>query len=152
METYRERLWPSPWIVVIAALAIPASMLVLAPVSVLAGALSGIAMTVAVIALAAVSAPVITVGDGMLRAGAARIPLAQVGAITFARREAARRERGQDLDARAYLVLRGDIDPIARITVTDPEDPVPYWVVSTRRPEALAAAVASAKAANNRPN
>lgn len=144
MESYRERLWPAPWIGLIAALAVPASLLTFAPVSVLAGAIVGIALALGVIAAAVLSAPVIVVADGMLRAGSARIPLSLVGATTVARGDDARLARGQQLDARAHLVLRPDVAPVVRIEVTDPDDPAPYWLVSTRRPEELAAAIADA--------
>jgi hypothetical protein len=145
MNTYRERLWPSPWIIVIAALAIPASLLTFAAINTAVGAITGIALFAGVIAVAVVSAPVIAVSDGMLRAGSARVPLSFVGEVSVARKAEARHARGPGLDARAHLVLRPDIDPIARIELTDPADPTPYWVVSTRRPEELAATIAAAK-------
>ncbi|GAA1726750.1 DUF3093 domain-containing protein [Microcella frigidaquae] len=141
MESYRERLWPAPWIALVAALAIPASLLTFAPVSILAGAVVGVILAGGVIAAAVVSAPLIVVGEGMLRAGTARIPLAVIAGTSVARREEARAARGPQLDARAHLVLRPDIDPVLRIDLADPDDPTPYWVVSTRRPEELAAAI-----------
>ncbi len=145
MNSYRERLWPSPWIIVIAALAIPASLLTFAAIDLLVGALTGVVLFTGVIAVAVFSAPIIEVADGMLRAGTARIPLSFVGEVSVARKADARHARGPGLDARAHLVLRPDIDPIARIDLTDPDDPAPYWVVSTRRPEELAAAIAAAR-------
>jgi hypothetical protein len=145
MNSYRERVWPSPWIVVIAALAIPASLLTFAAINVTVGAITGVLLFSGVVIVAVASAPTIEVSDGMLRAGSARVPLSYVGAVTAARREEARHERGPGLDARAHLVLRPDIDPIARIELTDPDDPTPYWVVSTRRPEQLAAAIAAGR-------
>ena len=145
MSTYRERLWPSPWIIVIAALAIPASLLTFAAIDVLVGALTGIILFTGVIAMAVFSAPIIEVADGMFRAGNARIPLSFVGEVSVARKAEARHARGPGLDARAHLVLRPDIDSIARIELTDPDDPAPYWVVSTRRPDELAAAIAAAR-------
>ena len=41
------------------------------------------------------------------------------------------------LDARAYLCIRGWIPTGIRVAVADPQDPTPYWLVSTRRPEEL---------------
>lgn len=146
MNTYRERLWPSPWIVVIAALAIPASLLTFAAINPLVGAVTGVVLFAGVVAAATFSAPTVEVADGMLRAGTARVPLSFVGEVSVARKAEARHARGPGLDARAHLVLRPDIDPIARIELTDPADPTPYWVVSTRRPEALAAAINHARA------
>ncbi len=145
MNTYRERLWPSPWIIVIAALAIPASLLTFAAINLVVGAITGAVLFAGVVGIAVASAPLIEVSEGMLRAGTARIPLSFVGEVDVARRDDARHARGPGLDARAHLVLRPDIDPVARIHVTDPADPTPYWVVSTRRPESLAAAIAAAR-------
>ncbi|MDO9590754.1 MAG: DUF3093 domain-containing protein [Microcella sp.] len=145
MSPYRERLWPSPWIIVIAALAIPASLLTFAAINVAAGVITGIVLFAGVVTLATASAPLVEVSDGMLRAGSARVPLSFVGEVSVARGPDARHARGPGLDARAHLVLRPDIDPIARIDLTDPDDPTPYWVVSTRRPEQLAAAILAAR-------
>ncbi len=145
MSPYRERLWPSPWIIAIAALAIPASLLTFAAINPLVGAVTGIVLFAGVVGVAVVSAPLIEVSDGMLRAGSARVPLSFVGDVSVARKADARHARGPGLDARAHLVLRPDIDPIARIELTDPADPTPYWVISTRRPEELAAAIARAQ-------
>lgn len=141
MESYRERLWPAPWIALVAALAVPASLLTFAPISWLVGGLVGVALASGVVLLAALSAPTIVVVDGMLRAGSARVPLSFVGDVTAARGDDARQARGPRLDARAFLVLRPDIDPVLRVDLTDPDDPVPYWLLSTRRPELLAAAI-----------
>jgi hypothetical protein len=51
----------------------------------------------------------------------------------------ATRERGVSLDARAWLVIRPWIDPVVKITISDPQDPTPYWLVSSKNPEALVA-------------
>jgi len=152
MESYRERLWPAPWIGLIAALAIPASLLTFAPVNVVLGGVVGTVLALGVVGVAVASAPLITVSDGMLRAGAARVPLTLVGDTEVARGDDARLERGQRLDARAHLVLRPDIAPVLRVTLVDPDDPVPYWLLSTRRPEALAAAIEAGAALSQTPS
>ena len=144
MESYRERLWPAAWIGLVAALAIPASLLTFAPISVVVGGIVGVVLALGVVGIAVGTAPTITVHDGMLRAGSARVPLALVGETDVARGDDARLARGQQLDARAHLVLRPDISPVLRVHLTDPDDPTPYWLLSTRRPEELAAAIAHA--------
>ena len=48
-----------------------------------------------------------------------------------------------------WLLIRGWVSPVVRIELSDPSDPTPYWIVSTRSPAALVAAIASAKAAQN---
>jgi hypothetical protein len=54
--------------------------------------------------------------------------------------EEARRRAGVEANARAHLVLRPYVKTAVEITLNDPDDPVPYWLVSTRHPQQLAAA------------
>jgi hypothetical protein len=51
------------------------------------------------------------------------------------RKEEARAQRGVSLDARAWLVITPWVDPVLKITVQDPEDPTPYWLISCKKPE-----------------
>ena len=141
MPVYREKLWPTPWIYIACLLLVPASILVLAPVSLPAGIVTGVILYLAVIGSLTMTAPVIEVADGVLRAGRAEIPLAQTGEAIAADAAAARLERGTGLDARAFLVIRGWIAPVVRVPITDPADPAPYWLLSSRRPQELAAAI-----------
>lgn len=141
MAIYRERLWPAPWVPVVAALAVPASLLTFAAIDLVVGAITGLVLAGGVIGIAVLTAPIVEVSDGMLRAGSARIALSFVSEVETARGSDARHARGPALDARAHLVLRPDIDPVVRVTITDPQDPVPYWLISTRRPDVLAAAI-----------
>lgn len=141
MPSYRERVRPALWWYPIIALLIPAALLILAPVSLVAGALTAAALVGASLVLLIVSAPLIEVSEGELRAGRARIAVDMIGDVQVARGEDARRERGPGLDARAWLLLRGDVDPVVRLQVIDADDPTPYWLVSTRTPEALASAI-----------
>jgi hypothetical protein len=81
----------------------------------------------------------ISVADGVLTAGRARISLDHVGEVHALGVEDARRLAGRDADARAYLLLRPYLRRAVRIAIVDPADPTPYWLVSTRRPDRLAA-------------
>ncbi|MGR2751585.1 DUF3093 domain-containing protein [Agromyces arachidis] len=141
MPDYRERLWPTPWIYLISLLLIPSSILVLAPVSVPAGVATGLLLYLAVAGSLTLTAPVIEVADGRLRAGRAEVPLTLVGEPVPAIGDAARVERGTGLDARAFLVIRGWIRDVVRVPIEDAADPAPYWLVSTRHPNELAAAI-----------
>lgn len=73
--------------------------------------------------------------------GRARLEWAACGPVQPLDADAARRLHGVDADARAYLVTRPYLRRAVRLDVDDPADPTPYWLVSTRRPEQLAAAV-----------
>lgn len=86
------------------------------------------------------SVPVV-VTDGTFRAGRAHIAAAHLGAATALDAEETRRTAGVDADARAYLVMRPYLKRAVRVEITDPTDPAPYWLVSTRHPEELARAL-----------
>ncbi len=83
----------------------------------------------------------VSVTDSTLRAGRAQIQLEHIGAVTALDAEDTRRLAGQDADARAYLLLRPYLKKGVRIDLVDPHDPTPYWLVSSRRPDRLAAAL-----------
>ncbi|MFI6100594.1 DUF3093 domain-containing protein [Lentzea sp. NPDC051213] len=83
----------------------------------------------------------VEVADGELRAGDAHIPLALLGDAEIIAPEDRRKAMGPQLDPAAFVVHRGWVKPLVRVRVTDPEDPTPYWVISTRRPEELIAAI-----------
>jgi hypothetical protein len=85
--------------------------------------------------------PRVEVEDGWLRAGRARISGDFVGGAEPLDPAATRRVAGPDADARAYLLLRPYLKRAVRVTVRDDHDPAPYWLVSTRHPRELAAAV-----------
>jgi hypothetical protein len=141
MTRYRERLWPAPWLLVASALVIPASMLVLAPISVPAGIVTALLLYGGCVALFLLGAPTIEVDERMLRAGRARVSLELLGEPRVFTGAEATLERGQHLDARAWLLIRGSIDPVVAVPLNDPTDPTPYWLISTRRPRELAAAI-----------
>ena len=146
MTIYRERLWAAPWVYVSTALVIPASLLVFLPISEIAGVISAVVLYGGIVIALFVTTPLVEVTDEQFTAGRARLPrsaIAGVGAYTGAEATA---ERGTRLDARAWLLLRGWIPGIVHVTLNDPDDPTPYWLVSTRHPEELAAALSSTTA------
>ena len=83
----------------------------------------------------------VRVADGELHVGQAHVPLRFLGEVEVVSGEAKREALGPELDPAAYLVHRPWIGPVVRVRLTDPEDPTPYWVFSTRRPAALARAL-----------
>ncbi|HEX7306128.1 DUF3093 domain-containing protein [Lentzea sp.] len=83
----------------------------------------------------------VEVAGGELRAGEAHIPLELLGEAEIVAPEHKRRTMGPELDPAAYVVHRGWVKPLVRVRVDDPEDPTPYWVISTRHPEELVAAI-----------
>jgi Protein of unknown function (DUF3093) len=86
-------------------------------------------------------APRIDVEDGWLRAGRARIAGEFLAGAEALDPDTTRRVAGRDADVRAYLLLRPYLKRAVRVTVRDQRDPTPYWLVSSRDPEHLAAAI-----------
>ncbi|MBC7441747.1 MAG: DUF3093 domain-containing protein [Ramlibacter sp.] len=141
MPEYREKLWAPPAPYLATALIIPASILVFAPISMLAGILIAAGLYAACVAGLLFSAPVVELREGELSAGRARISTDLVGEVQAFEGDEAVLERGRRLDARAWLLIRGWIRPVVRIPIVDATDPAPYWLVSTRHPQKLAAAI-----------
>ena len=83
----------------------------------------------------------LTVADGVFRAGRAHIDGRHLGTVEALDAEQTRRTAGPEANARAYLVLRPYLKRAVKVEITDPADPTPYWLVSSRRPEDLAGAL-----------
>ena len=70
--------------------------------------------------------------------GDAHLPVRYVGEVEVIPKSDKRRALGRDADPAAFVVHRGWVGPALRIQLDDPEDPTPYWLFSTRKPEAVA--------------
>jgi hypothetical protein len=149
MLIYSERLLPGPWPFITTALTIPASLLVFLPINITLGVICAGILYTTIVVLLVIGSPRIEVTDAQLIAGRARLPLQNVGEATGYTGTEATQERGPRLDARAWLLIRGWISPVVRVVVEDASDPTPYWLVSTRHPKELIAALKQARAGNN---
>ncbi|QJW36938.1 DUF3093 domain-containing protein [Cellulosimicrobium protaetiae] len=92
------------------------------------------------------TSPVVAVVDGELCAGRAHVPTSLLGQITTLDAETMRVQLGPRLDARAFVCLRAWARTGVHVTLEDPLDPTPYWLVSTRHPQRLADAIRTAQA------
>ncbi|MFE1645102.1 DUF3093 domain-containing protein [Microbacterium sp. P01] len=147
---YRERLGPSLWAMVAAALSAPMAALVFVQLNPTLALAVGAVVGAAIIALMIAGSPVVEIRNGWLYAGRAHIEVRHLGGTEVFRGDEARAARGVGLHPRSWHVIRGGIDGIAVIEVTDPDDPCPSWVISSRTPDRLAAAVRSTEAAASR--
>jgi hypothetical protein len=144
---YRERLrvpvrW---WVLTFLLLAsLWVAVAVAAPPAVLL-AIALLSSSAAAGALLAYGGALVEVDAGALHAGRARLEWAACGPATPLDREATRRLHGVEADPRAYLLVRPYIGTAVRIDVDDPDDPTPYWLVSTRHPRRLAESVNRAR-------
>lgn len=145
---YSERLSPSVgWWITVLFLSAMTSLLAL-PVSTAGAIIVPVVVGAAVILwMRSVSARIL-VTDRTLVAGKAHIDRSFVTAAYAYDAEESFAQRGHLLDVRAYLVLRPWVKTVVRVELDDPADPTPYWLVSTRNPAALAAALAPVQQPN----
>jgi hypothetical protein len=139
---FRERL-TVPWVWWLLAVLFALSMLVALGLYVglvwgIGGAVASMLVAVGIFASAAV---VISVDAQEIRVGRAVIEHRYVGAARALDAAETRNRSGVQADARAHLVLRPYVSTAVEITLDDPADPVPYWLISSRRPTELAAAL-----------
>lgn len=69
----------------------------------------------------------------------AHLPLRFIGAVEVIEKQDKRKALGPELDPAAFLAQRSWIATLVRVHLTDPGDPTPYWLISTRHPKRLAA-------------
>lgn len=143
MTTYRERLTApvSWWLAALVFGAVWGWIMLVAtnwPIAITTG------VVVAAAGLALVwryGSVLIVAGPDGLRVGRASIDRAHLGAVEPLHRAAYRLRLGTGADARAHLMTRPYVDRGVLVPVEDDSDPAPYWLVSSRRPDALAAAL-----------
>lgn len=142
---FRERVGPSLGIWLAILLLVPGGLLIFLPIGVGVG-IAGAAVLLAIgVGILVAATPTVEVTEEGLRAGRARLPARYIGAVEAITGEDAVHARGPGLDARAWLMIRGWARDVVRVEDTDADDPVPYWLVSTRRAEELAAALDAAR-------
>lgn len=146
---YKERLHvPLRWWVQMVMLCVAlwyAFVVALGPL--VAWGLTGAIAAGALAFFATYGATMVTVQDGTLRAGKAHIAVDLLQKPEALDKDQTRRVLGVDADARAFLHVRPWIGRSVRVQVADPADPTPYWLISTRRPRQLAAALVAGGAA-----
>jgi hypothetical protein len=83
----------------------------------------------------------VTVGDGEFRVDDARLPVPLVAEVIALDEQGRRQLLGPAADPLAFVVQRPWIPTAVQVLLDDPQDPTPYWLVSTRHPDRLAAAL-----------
>lgn len=141
--TYDERLSAPPWVwaAVLSVALVSAAALHSGAPGWRSSVPYAVLLPLAVTGLLAASRGRVRVADGVLHVPGARIPLDHLGGVTPLTREGTRRVRGPLAEPRAYVVTRGWLSQSVQVQVEDPEDDTPYWLVGTRRPAELAAAL-----------
>lgn len=145
--TYSERLTvPVSWWLLATAFVL--SLWLALAVAVPAAVVWGVAILVALVVAALLlgyGAVRIAVGPEGVRVGRALLDWASCGSVEALDADGTHRLQGVEADARAFLVVRPYLRRAVRIEVDDDADPTPYWLVSSRHPERLVAAVESCR-------
>ncbi|WP_168700418.1 DUF3093 domain-containing protein [Gordonia paraffinivorans] len=89
--------------------------------------------------------------DGELHAHRARLPRSVIARGATVPPSAKSAALGRQLDPAAYLVHRFWVKTMVLLVLDDPDDPTPYWLVSTRHPEKVLEALGLSDAAADRP-
>ncbi|MCG2800559.1 MAG: DUF3093 domain-containing protein [Cellulomonas sp.] len=142
-----ERLWIGPvgWFaVVLAAVSLGAAF---APLNRGLGLAIGAGSLIVISLVVVATTARVQVDGGTMRAGRAQIPVRLLAAPRVLDGPGLATELGPALDARSYACLRSWVRSAVRVDLDDPQDPTPYWIVSTRHPQALVAALLAAGAA-----
>jgi len=149
MHSYRERLYtPTLWWVV--------GMLTMLTFGAIVWTGFDLWITLAVfVVLIAVTAAfllnwgraTIEVADGELRVGKDQLPLADTGQVRPLDEAQARALRGPRADPRAYVLIRPYLRLAVYVEITTPGASAPYWLLATRRPAELAAAIETSRPA-----
>lgn len=143
MRFYREQLRvpASYWLLAIPVVAILGAELFAG----FSGLVAALVYTVFIVVvggfLVAWGATRVEVTGTVLRAGGDVLPLSAIGEVQPLDEQQAALLRGPKADPAAHLLLRPYLKKAVYIGLADPSDGVPYWLIATRRPAELAAAL-----------
>ncbi|MEV4346215.1 DUF3093 domain-containing protein [Actinoplanes sp. NPDC049596] len=87
----------------------------------------------------------VEVTGGELRVDDARLPVEFIADVVALDNEGKREALGVGAHPLAFVIQRPWIGPAVQILLNDPDDPTPYWVISTRRPVELATVLLAAR-------
>ena len=138
---FEERLYPSIGMYLAYSLLSPMVLLAAAPFGWPLAISLGAFTLLAALVLASVLSPLVVVDGERLLAGRMSIPKPAIGKVTEIDTEDLRAQLGPKLDARAQLMIRGDVKTAVRVEISDANDPTPYLIISTRRPRELVSAL-----------
>ena len=132
---YTERVLPK-WSSFLPVLGVfPAIWLTLLPINEAAGVVAGVVSTALVaVAMMAKSAK-ISISSDLLEVANASIERKHISGVEVISKGEAFTARGRELDPMAWFHFQGSVETLVRVKISDPADPTPYWLFSTRRPE-----------------
>lgn len=87
----------------------------------------------------------VTIGadDTELWAGQAHLPASVITRSASVPASAKSAALGRQLDPAAFVAHRAWVGPLVLVVLDDPDDPTPYWLLSTRHPDRVLSALRS---------
>ena len=104
----------------------------------------GILLPLSVIIVWSFGRGALEISGGELRVRGAHIALTDISGAVALDELTLRRVVGREGDPAAFVAIRPWIGPGVQLWLDDPEDPTPYWIVSSRRARELAELIRAA--------
>lgn len=140
---FHERLVPGWWVFASAVGFV--AMIAIAYGAVLGSAVGWLVLltgTGCACAVLLIASPVVWVDEDGLHAGPATLPFSAVSAVEVLDAAQTRAARGPQADPRLFAMLRPSRSAESvLVSIDDPGDPHPAWLLTSRRPHELAAAL-----------
>jgi hypothetical protein len=132
---YTERVLPK-WTSFLPVLGVfPAIWLTLLPINEAAGVIAGVVSTALIALVMIAKSAKISISAQSLEVATASIERKHISGVEVISKGEAFAARGRELDPRAWFHFQGSVETLVRVKISDPADPTPYWLFSTRRPE-----------------
>ena len=96
-----------------------------------------IALTIALLAIAVTAKSEVRVAQDELVIGKAHIGVKYLAGVEILDKNAMRLLRTRDADPAAFLAIKFWMSTGVKITLNDPRDPTPYWLVSCKKGKEL---------------
>lgn len=155
MTTYSERLYPSPWALLSAGLLGSSFGLIAVPFSTSAAIIIALVLGIGIPLLMWLASPVVSVrrsGDGPtgmeLTYGHAHIDLGYLGEVTVLDKEAMHDRIGLHSRSTDFVGHSAFIPTGIAVDNKDPDDAITSWIIATRAPDKLQAALYDAHSAH----
>jgi hypothetical protein len=139
---FREVIRPPVWLMAfIYFLALSLGIAIWAAMNTMAAAIVMTPLTLATIAIYFTASLVIEVDESELRVGKAHIDKKFCGEVTVLTPKQMSLQRTREADPAAYLAIRFWTAHGVKIVITDGRDQTPYWLVTSKRGDALTKAL-----------
>jgi hypothetical protein len=135
---YKERVLPNFGTFAAVFALLPSIAIISEPFDIRIGLAVGVVVVITIWTLLIVRAPTIELSQLELRVGRVGIFRNLIGEAEVISKDRIFLERGPNLDPGAHKVFQGSVKTAIKIAILDPEDPTPYWLISTRKPDKLA--------------